>query len=98
MPPANEPVSGMALACRFFLPERTSRLAATCDQKRMKNQQPVAVERTSAPDAVRLTAKFLPGREDLHQSSARQAGPNFKIPRESRESWTRNFELSAKSC
>ena len=44
----------------------------------MKNQQPVAVERTSAPDAVRLTAKFLPGREDLHQSSARQAGPILK--------------------
>ena len=50
---------------RSFLPERTSRRAATSDQKRMKNQQPVAVERTSAP-MVRLTAKVLPGREDLH--------------------------------
>ena len=35
------------------------------DQKRMKNQQPVAVERTSAPNVVRLTAKVQPGRLDL---------------------------------
>jgi len=32
----------------------------------MQNQQPVAVEPTSAAK-VRLTAKVLPGREDLHQ-------------------------------
>ena len=65
---------------RSFLPERTSRRAATSDQKRMKNQQPVAGKRTSTP-MVRLAAKVLPGREDLHQSLVRQFEPNVRMPR-----------------
>ncbi len=56
-------------SCRSFLPERTSRLVATCDPTRMLEQQDGEVERMSA-QRVRLAAKVQPGRLDLLLTNA----------------------------
>ena len=55
--------------CRSFLPERTSRLVATCDPTRLLEQQDGGVERMSA-QRVRLAAKVQPGRLDLLLTNA----------------------------
>ncbi len=67
-------------AGRSFLPERTSQLVATCDQSTSMNEQHSDVERTIAPRAVRLTAKVLPGREDLQESLPSRQNLQFLDP------------------